>query len=503
MAEIDLLALCAGHAKQLEAIETLLDPDSPQFQTWYCSRRAAKTTGISIHDLAVAIREPGSNQIYTALTRSQAKEAMWRVTWKPMVDRVCAEHDIAYKHNDTNQQTLFENGSSVVFGGLDDMRHIQTFLGQNLRSFCSDESQGAASSLLKSLVEDVISPALNDNKNGKFLLAGMLPDVPSGYYYDAITSDRWLVRNWNRFDNPHLKQNQQEALAAWMKVTGLSLESPETQRRWFGRLVFDPGATAYRYRQEIAAWYPDPAPWSTSLVIDPGVLMAAVPPSGIDTFAIGTDPGTRDRWAMVVWGWNSRRRDVCYQVAEWVTPRNAMKRDGTRTDWNDAASVADTFFEHYRDIVRFYRDAGSSAETLDLFGRYIGRMVVKAANKQDLGAQVDRMSALLATGRLKVIAGSQLEADLKVAKWNTDARAEGLYKWDDRQIHPDVADAGRYGLQGFIEPPAVELGPTARGDAYLIWKAEKDWQERDWSREARETQPGSDIDALFDPRRMS
>lgn len=476
---MELEAICGEHYKQLDAIQTLLT-DPAQFQGWRCSRRAAKTTGMAITAAKIATSEPGTNQIYAALTRGQAKEAMWRTTWKPFLD----SQGIERKDNETNQQSMFPNGSSVAFGGLDDLKHIQTFLGQKLRLFYADESQGAASSLLKALVEDVIGPALSDDTSGKFLLAGMLPDVPAGYYYDAITKGKWLFKHWNRFDNPWLKEDQHKALAAYLQVTGLTLDSPEVRRRWFGELVFDPGATAYRYNPAIASWVPQIAEWSVGLKLEPGLLVAARVPPGIDSFSIGTDPGTRDRWAMVLWGWNSRKRDVCYQVAEWVTPRNAMKRDGTRTDWNDAAQAADTLYAHYETITRFFRDAGSSNETLDLFGRYIGRMVVKAANKQDLGAQVERMASMLATGRLKVIAGSQLEADLKIAKWREDARAEARYEWDDKVVHPDVGDAARYGLQGYIELPADQVGPKLSGDAFLIWQEQNAWEKRDWKAEA-------------------
>lgn len=492
---MDLDRICGEHFKQRAAIHALLN-DPAQFQGWRCSRRAAKTTGMAIVGTEIAIEEPGTNQIYAALTRGQAKEAMWRTTWKPFLMKELGDEKTGgYKHNETNQQTMFTNGSSVAFGGLDDLKHIQTFLGQKLRMFYADESQGAASSLMKALVEDVIGPALSDDMSGKFLMAGMLPDVPVGYYYDAITHGKWLFSNWNRFDNPFLKEDQHKALAKYLEVTGLDINSPEVRRRWFGELVFDPGATAYRYNPLRASWQHRPAPWSEGLMLEPGLLVAANPPLGIDTFSIGTDPGTRDRWAMILWGWNSRRRDVCYQIAEWVTPRNAMKRDGTRTDWNDAAQVADTLFAHYETIVRFFRDAGSSQETLDLFGRYIGRMVVKAANKTDLGSQVDRMASMLATGRLKVISGSQLENDLKLAKWDTDKRAEGLYVWDNKAIHPDVADAARYGLQGYTEPPAETVGPKLSGDAYLAWAEEKAWKERDWAKDDQAVR--EDVDMAF------
>jgi hypothetical protein len=435
---MDLDKICGDHFKQREAIHALLT-DPAQFQLWRCSRRAAKTTGIALTAAHIATEEDGTNQIYAALTRGQAKEAMWRTTWKPFIARELGdEKSGGYKHNETNQQTMFANGSSVAFGGLDDLKHIQTFLGQKLRAFYADESQGAASSLLKALVEDVIGPALSDDTSGKFLMAGMLPDVPTGYYYDAITKGKWLCRNWNRFDNPFLKEDQHKALAKYLEATGLTIDSPETRRRWFGELVFDPGATAYRYSKEKNAYVPPP--WQT----DGFRVYPALGGELLDSFSVGIDPGAHDRTAIVVVGWNEKNSRDVWVVHEWVSPRDSGM--AWSTIGAQLSVIEKMFAPGY-----WYYDAGGSKLTLDLFSRDFAVPVVNAAEKSDLRGQVDRASDLLGQGRLHVIDGSALERDLQLTRWDQDARAEGQFKWSSDN-HPDVADAMRYALGGYFYP---------------------------------------------------
>ncbi len=449
---------------------------------------AARQSGKSQIDCAIlfdnAKESEGSTNIFLGLKGTGVRFSMWQAVWLPL----CQRFGIPDKcHNATNMVTTFPNGSRVAFAGTDDLTNVRKYLGNSFVRgvFIIDEAQSQGTTMLKYIIENLLPPTLGEGS--RVYMTGVLPDVPAGYFYERARGNEyakgWSHHEWGRAANIHTP-NALEWLANHMREFNIPADDPQIRRDWYMERVWDANAGAYRYRPQIASWSPPRAGWSDSLVIEPGVFICANPPPGIDTFSIGTDPGTRDRWAFVLWGWNSRRRDVCYQIAEYVTPRNAKKSDGQRMDWSDAAQVADVFYAHYETIVRFFRDAGSSQETLDLFGRYIGRMVVKAANKQDLGAQVERMATMLQTGRLKVIAGSQLENDLKLAKWKIEARADGRYEWDDTSIHPDVADAGRYGLQGYIEPPADQIGPNLSGDAYLIWKEEQDWKNRDWKKEA-------------------
>ncbi len=433
--------LTAPHEKALDALTTLLN-DPARYQCWWTSRRAAKTNTLARAHLLKALNTDGANTIYTALTRGQAREVVWRTIWLPMLDR----YEIEHKPNQTHQQSIFPNGSSVIFGGLDDEKHILTNLGTRLDLFTPDECQSAPSSLLKRLIDVVISPAISDNATGKILMAGTIPEVPAGYFYEAITNGRWLTKNWSRWDNPFLK-DQQKALDEFLANTGLPLEHPIVQRDWFGRLVFDAQATAYRYERTRNGY-------------------SGNYPADLRYFSVGIDPGTRDRTAIVTWGWSHKSRDV-WQVHERVWPRNSG------TSWSEIADELKLIKSKFPVSYWFY-DAGSSQMTIDTFGLDYGIPVVKAAQKIDLPGQVSRFADLLGQGRAHVLAGSYLEEDLLKSRWNQDARVEGRYVWSSEH-HPDVADAARYGLQGFFDaynPPPLILTPeeAARADHEALMK---------------------------------
>jgi hypothetical protein len=447
--------LTGSHVKAADALRTLVyEPD--RFQCWRTSRRAAKTSTIARALMLTATGNENTNSIYTALTRGQAREVVWRTIWLPLLDKYQIEH----KPNQTHQQSIFPNGSSVLFGGLDDEKHITTNLGNRLDLFISDESQSAPSSLLKRLFEVIIAPAISDNAQGKFLLAGTIPEVPAGYFYDASVSGRWLTKSWSRWDNPFL-EDQAKALADFMQATGRTIDDPLIRRDWFGELVFDAFATAFRYKPERAAWQHDAVP----IQFGPGTLLAATVPYGFDLFSLGIDPGTRDRWAIVLQGWSSKGGPM-KQVAEWVTPRNA------NAEWSDCARVMEWLDRKYQTVIGRFYDAGGSMATLDVFGRHVGAPVLKAAAKADLRGQVDRYADLMATGQAFVMAGSQLEGDMKLARWDEKARAEGLHKWASTGIHPDVADAARYAAQlyfNYAEPISVKLTEAEREEEH--WRA--------------------------------
>ena len=426
--------LVAPHAKAAEALDTLLDSPG-RYQCWWTSRRAAKTNTIARAHMLTALSTPNANCIYTALTRGQSREVVWRTIWLPMLDH----YEIAHKPNQTNQQSIFPNGSSVVFGGLDDEKHVQTHLGTRLDLFTPDECQSAPSSLLKKMVERVIGPAISDKAIGKICMAGTIPDVAAGYFYEAITNGRWLTRNWSRWDNPFL-ENQQKALAEHLQVPGLSIDDPIIQRDWFGRLVFDSRATAYRYNRDRNGY-------------------TGEPPRGLDRFAIGIDPGTRDRTAVQMWGWNNRDRRV-WHVDEWVTARNA------ETQLSQIAEKLGEFKKKWGGYLYApFFDWGGSQMTIDTFRKDHGIPVVLAAQKQDLPGQVARFADLLGQGRAMIRIGSALEWDLQNARFDADARIDGRYKWSS-DVHPDAADAARYGLQAYVDHFREPLSKTPDLDPF-------------------------------------
>jgi hypothetical protein len=73
-------------------------------------------------------------------------------------------------------------------------------------------------------------------------------------------------------------------------------------------------------------------------------------------------------------------------------------------------------------------------------------------------AGVDRMNDVFSQRQCLVIEGGALEEDLVKSKWSSLARNVNKWEWSS-DWHPDVADAGRYGLEKFLqtaEPDKVD-----------------------------------------------
>ncbi len=341
--------------------------------------------------------------------------------------------------------TKFGNGSTVFFVGTDDYRHVETFLGGKLRGVAIDEAQSQPDSVLNPLIDRILPPALSD-VDGWLSLSGTIPDVEAGKFYEIWRgSNGWSKHNWNRFANPHIES--EKALMKELVNSGRSIDDPIIRRDWFGEFVFSNELTAFQYDRTKAGY-------------DGNY------PQNLELFSVGVDPGTRDRTAIVVWGWSSRDQNI-YQVYEWVTGKNSF------THLSDIAKQLQVINERFKPIPWWYMDMGGSAMAIDTFSRDYGLPIVHAAKKVDRVGQVKRLADLLQAGRAKIIVGSQLETDLMRASWDKDARAVGKYEWSS-QWHPDVADAGRYAIQGYFDSYQMPVVRKAIPDYVKeeeLWKA--------------------------------
>jgi len=439
---VELLA--NGHAKQAGALRDLLHNPN-RWHSWFTSRRSGKTTAAAFALVLYALAAPRRNCIYIGLTKAHA----WDVILREIVVPLLEQRGIPHVLNKTRQTVTFPNGSVCSFGGSDDMRHVQTILGNRLSLAVIDEQQSQSPKVLRELVLRILPPALSDSGDGRLLLCGTWPDIEAGFALEQFRSGRYVTHSWAMVDNPHLRDPAAEQ-QAYLDATGRTRDDPEYQRDWEGTPVWSNVATAYRYSDR-NAWEGVTAPWSLALDLKPGKLIAAMPPDGVNLFTIGIDPASSsDRYAAVVWGWSSVNPVGLWQVAEWTTDRGAYT---VKSQWLAALKQ---FVTHYKATVQITSDSQATADDVALIEH---GLVIEPAQKGrgSLKQRVDRLSDLLATGRAHVLKGSALEHDLKLAKFDLEARAEGKYEWDDTVIHPDVADAATYALPAYIE--AVERLP--------------------------------------------
>lgn len=446
-------AIAGGHAFQVSILSS-----EHQNLLFMCSRRAGKTFLCCALLALTALRTPDVSCLYLALTSGQAKK-VWARTWK----RLLRKFNLPAEHSESDMTTTFPSGSVVVFGGTDDLRHVQTLLGDSMAGGIAiiDEAQSDPG-LMESLVVDVLGPMLDETTAGKpvpgrLVLAGTVPEVAAGYFWKTwaanheVEGSPWGCYAWSRFDNPHEHDNRKH-LDSYLRKYHLNEADPIVQRNWFGARVFDAAVTAYRYNPA-HAWVGIPAPWLASLDFKVGPLghevsvplTAVLPPPGVNTFSIGLDPASRrDRYGIVMWGWGPLSSEV-WQVAEWVTPEGA----GTlQSQW---VAVLAALREHYGNVVRYLRDAGSAAESIDLIHRDYSMLVEAVAKGPgSLKGRVDRFADVLGQGRCHPLAGSQLERDLTLCRWDQAAREKGKWQWSNVH-HGDTADAGGYGLVGWFD----------------------------------------------------
>ena len=474
LATFTLSALANGHGPQLK-----FTSDTARWILALCSRRAGKTSGVAARKAVKSLAKPDGNRVYIGLTKDQAREVMWEPIWQPM----CQTWRLPVEHDETRMVTYFENGSKVRFTGTDDVRHIETELGSALDEATIDESQSQSDSVLKPLVERILPPALGD-RLGTLVLAGTIPTVEAGLFWDLWNTSNWSKHNWSQFDNPFMPNAQRDLDEYLEKNPGLTVDSPIIQRERFGRFKFDKDATAYTYNAGLNGYVPTVPTWALGLRVPSGTCMVAEPWAGADSFAFAIDPGANtDRVAVVGWAWSARDRNVQH-VFDWASEK------AKKHTWAQIAKVCSFAAAHFPGI-RWRYDAGSSQNTIDTFGRDYGIPLILAAKKTDLKGQVDRNNDLLTQGRAKVMIGSKLEEDYRKAAWDIDARGRGQYRWA-KAWHPDASEAARYALQDYFDlyeaPKAfVRRSPGAIEDEAvqaLLERPEENesWMDNDLSR---------------------
>jgi hypothetical protein len=460
-----LEAVAGNHGPQLAYLKS-----TALFALALCSRRAGKSFANMALLAHNAMNTIGTTNLYLGLTEKAVKYSIIPKLW----NRLVKTYSLPF--TDLNADLVAvctTTGSIVRFASVDDQAHIFSFLGDELAGglVIIDEAQALPFALLQNLVEVVIIPALSSTTEehplpGRLVLSGTIPQVAAGYFYSKwIESDGWEKFNWNRFENPFLK-NQDEALARTLKALGVGINHPLIRRDWFGELVFDLNDTAYRYVSERSTYVPlsierkDIGPFHCSFA----------PLNGCDRLIVGVDPAQkRDRFAIVALAYNSSKRDRLIQVSEAVTDPGA---DPYESEWLEILKVIKS---RYGIIHRVIRDPGSSAPTNDLLQHSHG-ILIEAAIKGpgSLKGRVDFLADLLQRGTCLVIKDGELDKDLASAKWDLNELEKGHWKFSKVTGSPDVSDACSY-----IAPFFTALGghqPSAKPsseDAYWAEQSEK------------------------------
>ncbi len=427
---VDIDRVC--HPKQASLVKALVLRQARNIDA-LAGRQSGKSHGGALAVCLIAADTPGVNLVYVTSTYPSCK----RMAFLPAVEhnRVNA---LGADPNYSEMSLSFPNGTRVYFMGADTDRLIDRLRGiPNLVLVIIDEAGIYGSDRLRIMIE-AVRPGLRPMAGTLCVMGTPSLAGRSGTWFDITENPHFQHHRMDYRDNDRVPSFAavESLIDDELKAMGLTRASAYFKREYLAQFDVDLSETTFRYSRDVAGYEGDAPNWLTS-------------------FAVGIDPGTRDRTAIQVWGWGEQERGI-WHVYEWVTERNAG------TTWSQIGEELGRINKRWSPHAWFY-DAGGSKMTLDLFARDYGVPVVKAAAKADLAGQVARFADLLAKGEAHIRIGSALESDLQRAQWDSDARIQGLYRWS-AICHPDAADAARYGLQAYFDlfrPVVAETADAA------------------------------------------
>lgn len=212
-----------------------------RFKVGLTARRAGKTTAVAAGLLKYIDGKPGRVALYLTLTRKNAKRILWPAVLE-LLDRL----GIGYTVNRTDLEIRLHGGGTLLIGGVDTQEQVERWRGYAYAAVAIDECQSFPSERLRSLIQDVVRPALADYR-GPLFLTGTPGPVPAGYWYQLSGPEsRHDVHHWTGLDNPHLPDFADE-LAEIREENGWTEESPTYLREYLGIWVLDYESLVYRY----------------------------------------------------------------------------------------------------------------------------------------------------------------------------------------------------------------------------------------------------------------
>lgn len=269
-AALDPLAQCSPH--QLEVIR-----HPAKFKTLLWGRRTGKTDAI-LRDYANGmLNEPGSLNLFGALTISSARE----ILWEPM-RRESQRLGWGLDFDSSKMIVTHSNGSRLLVRGSETKRDLEKPRGQKFRRIRLDECGAQRPDYLRYLVEEVLEPSLMDDPDSDCWLAGTPTPQAFGFFYDITTGGRpgYQVFKATAAQNPHVDYHGfvygRPGVPGLLERRGWTEDNPIFRREYLAEWVFDGEACIYRFDplRNVVPALPELAPgdsWARILSLDFGV----------------------------------------------------------------------------------------------------------------------------------------------------------------------------------------------------------------------------------------
>jgi hypothetical protein len=356
-----------------------------------CTRRAGKTTMVPAALFDAAEENPGCVILFIGRTRLRAKQLVWK-----SLKEANEKYQLGYHTNDTELTlTHPENGAEIRLFGATDTAAPDKIRGDKVAFAVLDECQSVPEDVLRTLIDDVLWPALLD-VSGRLLLLGTPGYVCAGYWHSLTRNEDeesrterasgWAVFEWSGLDNPALNHKGQRIgdlfraeLAALMVDPAKGPTHPSVIREYRGRWCNDLEGLFYAFAPER------------------NLYDGTLPEGHVWQHVIGVDLGKA--FAVEVLAFSETHPDI-YEV-------DGFKEHGTNA--NRWRAVTSEWLERWRPVACVVDYGGLGAAVVDAW-REEG-MPVEYAEKGERDAYVALMNAEMERGGVKARKGGPLAGE--------------------------------------------------------------------------------------------
>lgn len=426
--------------KQIAAIS-----DTNTFVSFCTTRRAGKSTAKAAKALEIAQKFPNCEVPYIGLTRASTERIIWK-TFREFI----LKYSLPFRMIDGELKIKTLQGSTIFLVGADQTNFIERFRGQKFPIVLIDEAGAFRQSVLQTLVQDVLEPAVADYQ-GQIIMSGTPGPVPKGFFYEATALKKhgFTSHSWSVLDNPFLPHVTEEWLDEMLKRKGQTRENPSFRREWLGEWVEDLDALVYRYRRQKNDFTGDV-------------------PSGAYNI-MGVDYGFNDKTAFSIVSYHPNHRSIWIRHSEahqgMIPSQIAIRLQQLIETFKPTHIVADT------------GGLGKSI-TEEMRRRY--NIPIKAAEKTDKWAWISLINGEFIDGNLLVhdSCESLKEQYLTLAK---DDKGN-----EDPTMSNDFADSVLYAIRYIHTYYRKELLMPVQDEIEKFKQKEKQWLEKQNSLQFKE-----------------
>jgi len=427
-----------------------------------CGGRAGKTTGGRARFLRKMLRVPRARCLYIATTRVEAEKLMWEPL-KQLDD----ELELGATFAESKLLMALPNGSTLRLGGADDKKQIEKYRGQPWHEVQLDEVASYSTKLLNWLIDRIIGPRLGDF-GGVLVMYGTPSHIVHGDFYEATRPDSEVGIPYERREDPDYADREGWSTHAWnakdgadagvpamvsawadflerKRRRGWSDDHPVWRREYLGFWASDDTEGMYRYRAHL-----DGKPWNRWSP-ERDAHGFAILPKGEWVYGYGLDLGHSDPFALQIGAVSATSRELKHvyefqrrhmtvrAIAELLVGERWVKRILNGQDPGAAGGVIERTGWPYGIVADV---AGSGATIIQELNEVYG-IPVKAAPRGagDKHDAIELTNGDLIDGRIQVLEGSELEAQMSSLQWAVDT--DGKLKEDKGQRN-DCADAFVY-----------------------------------------------------------